>query len=266
VIAGEGSDMQRDYAWRSAHHLDDLLAPEQIGRQAGERTIARLNPSRLNSGTMPVVFDPRVGGSLLCHFAGAISGSAIARRASFLLGKDLEQIFAPGITIVDDPLRRRALGARPFDGEGLPTARRELVSDGRLTGWLMDSASARQLGAQPTGHASRGAGGAPGVSVSALHLEAGAQSVTELIADIAHGVLVTELIGHGVNPVTGDYSRGASGFLILNGEIAGPVAEFTVAGNLIDMFAALRAADDLEWHRNVNAPTVRIDGMTVAGD
>jgi len=266
VIAGEGSGMQRDYAYRTTHHLDDLPGTEEIGRQAGTRAVARLNPGRLKSGTMPVVFDPRVGGSLLGHFAAAISGSAIARRASFLLGKDREQIFAPGITIVDDPLRRRALGARPFDGEGLPTARRELVKDGHLTGWLMDSASARQLGGEPTGHASRGAGGAPGVGPSAMHLEPGAQSVAELIADIGDGVLVTELIGHGVNPVTGDYSRGASGFRIVNGELAGPVAEFTVAGNLIAMFSALRAANDLEWYRNVNVPTIRIDGMTVAGD
>jgi len=266
VIAGEGSGMQRDYAYRSAHHRADLPGTEELGRQAGERTVARLNPGRLKSGTMPVVFDPRVSGSLLGHLAGAINGGAIARRASFLLGKDGMQIFASGITIVDDPLRRRALGARPFDGEGLPTARRELVRDGQLTGWLMDSASARQLGQQPTGHAARGGGGAPGAGPSAMHLEPGAQSVQDLIADITEGVLVTELIGHGVNPVTGDYSRGASGFRIVNGEITGPVAEFTVAGNLIDMFAGLRAADDLEWHRSVNVPTVRIDGMTVAGD
>ena len=266
VIAGEGSSMQRDYGWRSAHHLADLASAEDIGRLAGERAVKRLNPSRIKSGTMPVVFDPRVGGSLIGHLAGAISGGAIARRASFLLGKAGAQIFAPGITIIDDPHRLRALGARPFDGEGLPTARRELVSDGRLTGWLMDSASARQLGQAPTGHAARGAGGAPGVSTSALHLEPGALSVAELIADIKNGVLVTELIGSGVNGVTGDYSRGASGFRIVNGEIAGPVAEFTVAGNLIDMFAALTQANDIEWYRSVNVPTIRIDGMMVAGD
>ena len=266
VIVGEGSGMQRDYAWRSAHHLADLPDPEDIGRQAGARAIARLNPGRVKGGVMPVVFDPRVGGSLIGHLTGAISGSAIARRASFLLDKYGEQIFAPGTTIVDDPRRRRALGARPFDGEGLPTARRELVSDGRLTGWLMDSASARQLGLEPSGHAARGSGGAPGAGASVLHLEPGTVTVAELIADIADGVLVTELIGSGVNPVTGDYSRGASGLRIVNGEVAGPVAEFTVAGNLIDMFAALRAANDLEWHRSVNVPTIRIDGMTVAGD
>ena len=266
VIAGQGSSMQRDYGWRSAHHLADLPSAEDIGRLAGERTVKRLNPGRIKSGAMPVVFDPRVGGSLIGHLAGAISGGAIARRASFLLDKAGAQIFAPGITIIDDPHRPRALGARPFDGEGLPTARRELVRDGQLTGWLMDSASARQLGQAPTGHAARGAGGAPGVSTSALHLEPGTLSVAELIADIRDGVLVTELIGSGVNGVTGDYSRGASGFRIVNGEIAGPVAEFTVAGNLIDMFAALTPANDIEWYRSVNVPTIRIDGMMVAGD
>ncbi|MEQ1498946.1 MAG: TldD/PmbA family protein [Novosphingobium sp.] len=266
VIAGEGSGMQRDYAWRSAHHLADLPSAQVLGKQAGTRAVARLNPGRMKSGAMPVVFDPRVGGSLIGHLAGGISGSAIARRASFLLDKDGAQLFAKGISIIDNPLRQRALGARPFDGEGLPTAQRDLVRDGRLTGWLMDSASARQLGLEPTGHASRGAGGSPGVSPSALHLEAGQLSVAELIADIADGVLVTELIGSGVNGVTGDYSRGASGFRIVNGTVVGPVAEFTVAGNLIDMFAALIPASDLEWHRSVNVPTIRIDGMMVAGD
>ena len=266
VIAGEGAAMQRDYAYRSAHHFADLPGPAEIGQQAGERAVQRLNPGRLKSGSMSVVFDPRVGGSLIGHLAGAISGNAIARRASFLLGQDRAQVFGPGITIADDPRRVRGLSSRPFDGEGLATAPRELVTDGRLTGWLMDSAAARQLGAAPTGHAVRGAGGAPGVSPSNLHLAAGPLSVTELIADIADGVLVTELIGHGVNAVTGDYSRGASGFRIVNGQVAGPVAEFTIAGNLIGMFAALTPANDLEWHRSVNVPTIRIDGMMVAGD
>lgn len=266
VVAGEGSGMQRDYGWRSARHREDLISAEEIGALAGQRAVARLNPARLKSGSMPVVFDPRVGGSVLGHLAGAMSGNAIARRASFLIGKEDAQLFRPGISIVDDPLRRRGLSSRPFDGEGLQTALRELVNDGRLTGWLMDSAAARQLGAAPTGHATRGGGGAPGVSVSNLHLEPGELSVAELIADIDEGVLVTELIGHGVNGVTGDYSRGASGFRIVKGEVAGPVAEFTVAGNLIDMFARLTPANDMEWHRSINVPTFRIDGMTIAGD
>ncbi len=266
VIAGTGDAMQRDYDWRTARYLADLPAPEAIGQEAGERAVRRVNPGRLKSGPLPVVFDPRVGGSLLGHLAGAMSGNAIARRASFLLDRDGAQIFAPGITIVDDPLRLRGLSSRPFDGEGLPVARRALVEDGRLTGWLMDSAAARQLGGQPTGHAVRGAGGSPGVGTSNLHLEAGSMTPAELMADIADGVYVTELIGHGVNGVTGDYSRGASGYRIVGGQLAGPVAEFTVAGNLIDMFAALIPANDLEWYRGVNVPTLRVDGMTVAGD
>ncbi|NBW77168.1 MAG: TldD/PmbA family protein [Sphingomonadaceae bacterium] len=266
VIAGEGDTMQRDYGYRTARHLADLPAPEEIGQLAGDRAIARLKPGRLKSGPLPVVFDPRVGGSFIGHLAGAMSGNAIARRASFLLDRDGAQLFKPGVMIVDDPLRQRGLSSRPFDGEGLPVALRELVTDGYLTGWLMDSASARQLGGTPTGHAVRGAGGSPGVGTSNLHLAAGTMTPDELMADIADGVYVNELIGHGVNGVTGDYSRGASGFRIVNGKIAGPVAEFTVAGNLIDMFAALTPANDLEWHRAVNVPTIRIDGMTIAGD
>ncbi|MFM5908479.1 MAG: TldD/PmbA family protein, partial [Novosphingobium sp.] len=266
VIAGEGSAMQRDYSWRSARHFEDLISPQEIGTLAGTRAVARLNPGRLTSGAMPVVFDPRVGGTLIGHLLGAIAGSAIARRSSFLLGKDGEQVFAPGITILDDPHRPRALRSRPFDGEGLPTAPRALVEDGCLTGWLMDSAAARQLGATPTGHASRAGNGAPGVSASNVHIAAGTVTPAELMADIADGIYVTELIGQGVNGVTGDYSRGASGYRIVNGGIAGPVAEFTVAGNLIAMFAALIPANDLELYRAVNAPTLRVDGMMVAGD
>jgi len=266
VIAGEGADMQRDYAWRSTRHGEDLPGPEEIGRQAGERAVARLNPARLPSGPMPVVFDPRVGGSLIGHLVGAMTGSAIARRASFLLGRLEEELFDPALVIADDPHRPRGLRSKPFDGEGLPTAPRNLVEGGRLTGWLMEAASARQLGLLPTGHASRGVSGAPGASASNLHVAASSVSVKELIADIKDGVYVTELIGHGVNGVTGDYSRGASGRRIINGELAGPVAEFTVAGNLIPMLRALTPADDLEWHRPINVPTLRVDGMVVAGD
>jgi len=266
VVAGEGSGMQRDYAWRSARHSRDLPAPGEIGLLAGQRAVARLSPGRLKSGPATVVFDPRVGGSLIGHLVGAMAGPAIARRASFLLDRLEDQLFDAGIVIVDDPLRRRGLRSRPFDGEGLRTAPRNLVEGGRLTGWLMDSASARQLGLQPTGHASRGGSGAPGVSATNLHLQAGSVTPGELIADITDGVYVTELIGHGVNGVTGDYSRGASGLRIVRGELAGPVAEFTIAGNLIDMFAHLTPANDLEWYRSINVPTIRVDGMTVAGD
>lgn len=266
VIAGEGAGMQRDYGWRTARHGADLPSPQYIGELAGKRAVARLNPGRLKSGPMPVIFDPRIGGSLVGHLTGAMSGAAIARRASFLLDREDDQLFDSAVVIADDPLRRRGLRSRPFDGEGLPVGPRNLVEAGKLTGWLMDSASARQLGLAPTGHASRGASGAPGVAVSNVHLAAGWASPAELMADIADGVYVTELIGQGVNGVTGDYSRGASGYRIVNGEIAGPVAEFTIAGNLIDMFKALTPANDLEWHRTINVPTIRVDGMTIAGD
>ncbi|WJS98774.1 TldD/PmbA family protein [Novosphingobium humi] len=266
VVAGEGGAMQRDYAHRMARHREDLIPPAEIGRQAGERAVARLNPGRMKSGPAPVVLDPRVGGSLIGHLLGAMSGASIARRSSFLIGRLEEQLFDSAVRIVDDPLRLRGFRSRPFDGEGLRTAPRDLVRDGRITGWLMECASARQLGLAPTGHAGRGGGGAPGVSPGNLHLAAGSVSVAELIADIEDGVYVTELIGHGVNGVTGDYSRGASGFRIVKGEIAGPVAEFTVAGNLVDMFRAMTPADDLEWYRTINVPTIRIDGMTIAGD
>ncbi len=266
VIAGEGGGMQRDHAWRSARYGADLPTAREIGELAGARAVARLDPGRLKSGPMPVLFDPRVGGSLVGHLLGAISGSAIARRASFLLDRLEEELFDSKLVIADDPFRQRGLRSRPFDGEGLPCAPRNLVEGGHVTGWLMDSASARQLGMAPTGHASRGHGGAPGVSASNVHLAAGSVTQAQLMADIVDGVYVTELIGMGVNGVTGDYSRGASGFRIVKGALAGPVAEFTVAGNLLDMFKALVPANDLEWYRAVNVPTTRVDGMMVAGD
>ena len=266
VIAGTDSEMQRDYSWRQARHLADLPGADTIGVLAGERAVARLRPARLKSGPMPVVLDPRVAGSLIGHLIGAMSGPTVARRASFLLDRLDELLFDPALVIVEDPRRPRGLRSRPFDGEGLATTPRRLVEGGRVTGWLMESASARQLGAQPTGHAARGHGGAPGISVGNVHLAAGTATPDELIADIAEGVYVTELIGQGVNGVTGDYSRGASGFRISGGQIAGPVAEFAIAGNLLAMFAAMTPANDLEWYRAINVPTIRVDGMTVAGD
>jgi PmbA protein len=265
VIAGEGGGMQRDYAFHSVRHLGDLEDAEAIGRRAGERAVKRLNPGKLSSGALPVVYDPRVGAGLLGHLIGAITGSSIARRTSFLLDSLGTQVFAPGIVVRDDPLRPRGLRSKPFDGEGLPTAASDIIADGVLTGWLMDSASARQLGLQPTGHATRGVGGPPGTGVTNLYLEAGKYSSNELIADIKLGVYVTELIGQGVNGVTGDYSRGASGFVIRDGRICEPVAEITVAGNLKDMFRELTPASDLIFRRAVDVPTIRIEGMMVAG-
>jgi PmbA protein len=199
----------------------------------------------------------------LGHFAGAISGSSVARKSSFLQDKLGSRVFADGIRIIDDPLRPRGLRSRPFDGEGVRVGRTELVSDGALQTWMADSASARQLGIAPTGHAARGIGGAPGVVPSNLYLEAGNRSREELLALFSEALLVTELIGQGVNGVTGDYSRGATGFLIRNGEIGPAVQEITIASNLLDMFATLEPGSDLEFRRGIDAPTILIPSMTV---
>lgn len=266
VIAGEGANMQRDYASHNVRHLADLETADAVGVRAGTRAVARLNPSRIASGTMSVIFDPRVSNSLIGHLLGAITGPAITRKASFLLDRKGERILPEGLHIVDDPHRPRGLRSRPFDGEGLPTAKKRLVDDGVLTDWLLDSASARQLGLAPTGHATRGGGGAPGAGASNVHLEGGSATPRELMMDVMRGLYVTELIGHGVNPVTGDYSRGASGYLIENGKVTEAVAEITIAGNLRDMFARMVAADDLAFRYAINVPTLRIDGMTVAGE
>lgn len=264
VIAGEGSGMERDGAYHSARHLSDLEDAEAIGRRAGERAVARLDPVKFASGAMPVVFDPRVGGSLVGHLLGAINGAAIARRTSFLLDRLGDEVAASVITILDDPHRIRGLRSRPFDGEGLPTAASRILDAGVLTGWLMDSASARQLGLAPTGHAARGTSGAPGAGASNVHMAPGEVSREALIAGVGDGILVTHLIGQGVNGVTGDYSRGASGFLIRGGEIGPAVTELTIAGNLKDMLRHIVPANDLAFRHAVNVPTLRIDGMTVA--
>ena len=264
VIAGEGATMQRDSAWHGVRHFTDLDAPGDIGGLAGERAVARLNPAKPKPGRYPVLFDPRVAGSLLGHFVGAITGFSVARKSSFLQGKLQEQIFASGVRVIDDPLRSRGLRSRPFDGEGLPVAVMALIDDGILRTWLADSASARQLGIQPTGHAVRGTGGPPGAGPSNLYLTAGDRSREELLAAFPEAVLVTELIGQGVNGVTGDYSRGAAGFMVRNGEIAEAVAEITVASNLLGMFATLEPGSDLEFRRGVDSPTLLIPEMTVA--
>jgi PmbA protein len=265
VIGGEGGDMQRDSASHSVRHYADLDAPETLGRLAADRTVKRLYPVQLASGTMPILFDPRVGGSLVGALLGAMSGPAVARRTSFLLGREDELLFDPAIAIVDDPHRPRGLKSKPFDGEGVATQARRLIDGGRLTGWLLNAAAARQLGLETSGHATRGIGGAPGAGATNVHLEPGAMSSAELMADVKLGLYVTEMIGSGVNPVTGDYSRGASGFVIRDGALAEPVDEITIAGNLLAMFRALVPADDLEHRRAVNVPTLRVDGMTVAG-
>lgn len=261
VIAGEGDTMQRDYAYHSVRRAADLEDAAAIGRRAGERAVARVGPIKLPSGPLPILFDPRVASSLIGHLLGAISGPSIARATSFLLDKLGAQVFAPGIRIVEEPHRPSGLRSRPFDGEGLPTRARDIIADGVLSGWLLDSASARQLGLAPTGHASRGGG----VSTGNIYLAAGSATRDELLAAHPRALLVTELIGMGVNAVTGDYSKGAAGFLVENGQITAPVAEVTIAGNLVDMFARTVPGDDLEFRRGMDAPTLLIEGMTVAG-
>jgi len=264
VVAGEAGAMQRDYAWHSARHAADLEAPQDVGLRAAERAVSRLAPVSVKASTMPVLFEPRVAATLLGHFVAAISAAAIARQSSFLLDALETQVFAPGVVIRDDPFRPRGLRSRAFDGEGLPVKPMDLVSDGMLTTWLAESASARQLGIQPSGHAVRGVSGAPGAGPSNLYFMPGNRSREEMIADVKHGMLITELIGQGVNGVTGDYSRGAAGFLISDGEIGPAVAEITIASNLKQMFKTLEPAGDLRLRRGIDSPTLMVPAMTVA--
>ncbi|NQV83430.1 MAG: TldD/PmbA family protein [Rhodospirillales bacterium] len=265
VIAGEGTGMERDYDYASTVHGEDLPLPEDIGRIAGEKAVRRLNPKKASSAQVPVVYDPRVSNSLVGHLASAINGSSIARGTSFLKEKMGEKLFSDAVVIVDDPLRVRGLRSKSFDGEGVATKRLNVVEGGVLKSWILDLRSARQLGLETTGNASRGTSSAPSPSTTNLYLGAGSENPEALIGDIQDGLYVTELMGSGVNGITGDYSRGASGFWIENGAVAYPVSELTIAGNLMDMFANLTAADDLEFRYGTNAPTVRVEGMTVAG-
>jgi PmbA protein len=265
ALAGSGTAMERDYEWSSVVHLADLDDPATIGRRAAEKTLARLNPVRAKTARIPVIYDPRVSASLIGHLTSAINGAAVTRGTSFLRDAMGTQVLAKGLTIRDDPTRRRGLRSRPFDGEGMAGAPRALVDDGVLTTWVLDWRSARQLGLASTGHASRGTGGPPGPATTNLWLEAGSITPAALMADIAEGLYVTDLIGMGVNGVTGDYSRGAAGFMIRNGQLAEAVSEITIAGNLKQMFLAMVAADDLTFRRGSDAPTIRVDGMTLAG-
>lgn len=266
VLAKGGSGMERDYAASSKRFFEDLETPQDVGTKAGDRTVARLNPGTLKTGAMPIIFDRRVSSGLISQFASAINASSIARGTSFLRSHMGQQVFASNITITDDPLRPRGPRTRLFDGEGVATKPLELISGGILQSWLLDSATARQLGLETTGHAARGTSGPPSPSTSNVFMAAGDVSFEALLEDIKDGFYVTEMIGMGVNPVTGDYSRGASGFAIKDGALAGPVSGLTVAGNLIDMFMNMTPADDLEFRYGTDAPTLRIEGMTVAGD
>jgi PmbA protein len=265
AIAGEGTAMETDYDFTSALHASDLDAPEKIGHKAGEKAVARLNPRKVSTRKVPVVFDPMISGSIVGHLVSAINGAAVARKTSFLRDKLGERLFQSGINIIDDPLRPRGLRSRPFDAEGVAGQRMALIEDGVLKTWLLDSATARELGLATTGHAHRGASSTPSPGPTNLHMEAGKLSPEEMIQDIGEGFYVTDLIGSGANMVTGDYSRGAAGFWIENGARSYPVSEVTIAGNLLEIFRNVTPANDLKFRYGTNAPTLRIEGLTIAG-
>ncbi len=265
AIAGDGTGMERDYDYSSTLHASDLENAQTIGRRAGERAVKRLNPRKVATRRVPVVFDSRISGSLVSHLASAANGASIARQTSFLREKLGERIFASGIDIVDDPLRPRGLRSRPFAAEGIAGRRRLLVEDGVLKTWILDCATARELDQETTGHAQRGVSSTPSPSASNLHLAAGTKTPDQLIGDIEDGFFITDMIGMGVNLVTGDYSRGASGFWIENGALTFPVSEVTIAGHLTEIFKSLMPANDLAFRYGTNAPTVRVEGLTVAG-
>lgn len=265
AIAGDGTAMERDYDYSSVTHPQDLRKPEDIGREAGMRAARRLGARKVKSQAVPVIYDNRIASSILGHFLGAIMGSAIARGTSFLRDRLGTQVFGATIEILDDPHRARGLASRPFDAEGIATRPLSLIEAGVLKSWILDLASARQLGLKTTGHAVRGLASPPGPSSSNVHMKPGTATLSEMMKEIGEGFYVTELIGHGPNIVTGDYSRGASGFWIENGEIAYPVSEVTLAGKLGEMFMRLTPASDLTFRTAVNAPSCLIEGMTLGG-
>ncbi len=265
VLAGEGLNMEMGYDGHSTCHKDDLWAPETIGKSAAERALGALNPQKVKSQSVPVVYENRLANSLVGHFAGAILGTGVARKTTFLKDKLGEKVFADNITIAEEPHRKRGLASRPFDGEGVKTEGSNLIDEGRLTKWLLDSATARQLGLESNGHARRGTGGPPAPGWSNLHMKPGSFSPAELMQDIKQGLFVNSMFGPSINATTGDYSVGVSGIWIENGELTHPVSEITIAGNLIEMFLNVTPANDLEFRYGTNSPTLRVEGMMVAG-
>lgn len=266
VIAGEGTAMETDYAFDATAFFGDLRQPETIGREAGERAAAALNPRKGLTRMMPVILDRRIAGSIPGAVAQAASGSAIAKGTSMFKDKLGAQVMAEGVSIIDDPFVPRGNRSRPYDDEGLAVEKRHLVRDGLLNTWLLDLRTARQLGMRPTGHGTRGTSSPPSPRAHNLYIPAGPVSPDDLIADIENGFYVTEFLGSGGSIVTGDYSRGAKGFWIENGKKTYAVSEMTIAGNLKDMFMNCTPASDLDIRYGVDAPTLRIDGMTVAGN
>lgn len=265
VIAGQETSMERDYEYDSKTFFSDLGSPESMGRAAGERAVRALHPKKPSTRKIPVVFDSRISGGLIGSLAGAISGSSVARGTTILKDKLGRKVFAEGITITDDPFMRRGMRSHPFDGEGVAPQKRNLIENGVLTGWVLDLRSARQLGLQTTGNASRGTGSPPSPAVSNFYMHAGKMSVEALIKEIDEGFFITRFLGSGGNILTGDYSRGAQGFWIEKGQITHAVSEATVAGNLAEMWMNATPADDLQFKTGIDAPSLRIEGMMVAG-
>lgn len=266
AVAEKDGAMERDYESRSVRRLEDRPSPEEIGRIAGERAVARLAPRKIKTQTGAVIYDRRVAGSLIGAFLSAISGPSVARGVSFLKDQLGEQVFADGINLVDDPFRLRGMGTRAHDGEGRAVSKVNLIDNGRLTRWLLNGSSAKQLEMAPNGYASGGFGSTPGVGVSNAYIEAGAKSPAELMKDVGEGLLVSDMFGPSINPNTGDYSVGVAGFWFENGEIQHPVSEVTIAGDLPGMFKRLVPASDLEFRGTRDAPSLLIEDMSIAGE
>jgi PmbA protein len=265
VIAEKDGAMERGGEYRSSRHLSDLPGADEIGGEAGRRAIARVGPRKIASTTAPVIFENRVATQVLSPLVGAISGPSIARGVSFLKDRMGQAVLPAGVDLIDDPFRPRGMGSTPFDDEGVAVERRALVEDGRLTTWLLNSAAAAQLGLASTGHASRGLAGPPGVSTHNLHLDPGERALAALMGDAGTGLLVTSMFGPSLNPNTGDWSAGVSGFWFENGAVAYPVSEVTVAGKLIDLYARLQRGSDLEFRGSFNSPSLLFDAVAIAG-
>jgi PmbA protein len=265
AIAGEGLGMERDYDGDMRLHAADLRSPEEIGRTAGERALERLSPRKPPTGSYPMLFDERISSSLIGHLLSAINGSAVARGASFMRDAMGERVLPAGLDLIEDPHRARVSGSRPFDAEGLATARRAIVSDGVLQGWTLDLATGRKLGLPSTANAARGVSSPPSPAPWNVALTQGTRSRDDLIRDMDTGLLVTSMIGSTINPNTGDYSRGAAGLWVENGEITHAVNEVTIAGNLRDMLARIVPADDARTHLSRVVPSLLVEGMTLAG-
>ena len=266
AVAERDGAMERDYESRSVRRLEDRPSAEEIGRIAGERTVARLGPRKVKTQTGAVIYDRRVAGSLIGAFLSAVSGPSVARGVSFLKDALGEQVFAKGVNLIDDPFRVRGMGSRAHDGEGRAVAPANLIEDGVLTRWLLNGASAKQLGLTPNGYASGGFGSTPGVGVSNAYIEAGSETPQEMMQRVGKGLLVADMFGPSINPNTGDYSVGVAGFWFEGGEVQYPVSEVTIAGDLPGMFARLVPASDLEFRGSRDAPSLLIEDMSIAGE